>query len=84
MISMRLMRFGTRKKPSYRVVVIDSRKPRESKAMDFIGFYNPLKEPAEISIDYEKAKYWLEKGAQTSRTVQSLLDKVSKSKKLSN
>ncbi len=84
MISMRLMRFGTRKKPSYRIVVIDSKKPREGKAMDFIGFYNPLKEPAEFSIDYERAKYWLDKGVQTSKTVQFLLDKVSKSKKLSN
>ena len=84
MIAMRLMRFGARSRPAYRVVVIDSKRPRESKAIDFIGFYDPLKEPAEIKIDTKKAKYWLAKGAQASRTVQSLLHKVSKSKKLPN
>jgi small subunit ribosomal protein S16 len=78
------MRFGAKSRPSYRIVVIDSKRARESKAIDFIGFYDPLKEPAEIKIDYEKAKYWLAKGVQTSKTVQSLLHKVSKLKKLSN
>jgi len=83
MISMRLMRFGAKGKPSYRIVVIDSNKPRESKAKEFIGFYNPLKDPAEVKIDLEKANSWLIKGAQPSRTVHSLLQKVSKPKKLS-
>ena len=84
MISLRLMRLGAKKKPFYRIVAIDSRKPRESKAKDIIGFYDPLKEPPEIQIDQEKAKYWLERGAQASKTVQSLLNRVSKSEKLSN
>ena len=84
MISIRLMRLGTRKRPFYRIIAIDSRKPRESKAKDIIGYYDPLKEPPEIKVDFDRAKFWLEKGAQASKTVQSLLNKVSKAKKLSN
>ena len=83
MISMRLMRFGAKGKPSYRIVVIDSNKPRESKAKDFIGSYNPLRDPAEVKIDLARAEAWLKKGARPSRTVQSLLQKVSKAAKLS-
>ncbi len=84
MISIRLMRLGTKKRPFYRIIAIDSRKPRESKAKDIIGYYDPLKEPPEINVDYDRARYWLEKGAQASKTVQSLLHKVSKAEKLSN
>ncbi len=80
MMTLRLMRFGARSKPSYRIVVIDSKKPRESRAKEFLGSYNPLKEPAEINIDLEKAKFWLDRGAKPSPTVKSLLDKVSKKK----
>ncbi len=81
MVSLRLMRLGAKKRPFYRVIVTDSRRPRESKAKEIIGFYDPLKEPAEIKIDMERANYWLEQGAQASKTVQSLLDKASKSEK---
>jgi small subunit ribosomal protein S16 len=84
MISIRLMRLGAKKKPFYRIVAIDSRKPRESKAKDILGYYNPLKEPPEIMVDLERVKFWLERGAQASNTVQSLIDKVSKPEKLSN
>jgi small subunit ribosomal protein S16 len=80
MMTLRLMRFGAKGKPSYRIVVVDGKKPRESKAKEFIGSYNPLKEPAEIVIDQEKAKFWLDRGAKPSQTVQSLLDRVSKKK----
>ena len=80
MMTLRLMRFGAKSKPSYRIVVVDSRKPRQSKAKEFIGSYNPLKEPAEINIDLEKAKFWLDRGAKPSATVQSLIEKVSKKK----
>jgi small subunit ribosomal protein S16 len=80
MMTLRLMRFGARSKPSYRIVVIDSKKPRESRAKEFLGSYNPLREPAEINIDLEKAKFWLDRGAKPSSTVKSLLDKVSKKK----
>lgn len=83
MMSIRLMRLGAKKRPFYRIVVIDSRKPRESRARDVIGYYDPLKEPPDIKLDLEKANYWLEKGARTSKTVQSLIHKVSKSEKLS-
>jgi len=81
MVSIRLMRLGAKKKPFYRVIVTDSRRPRESKAKEIIGFYDPLKEPAEIKIDMERANYWLKQGAQASKTVQSLLDKASNSEK---
>jgi small subunit ribosomal protein S16 len=81
MVAIRLMRLGAKKKPFYRVIVTDSRRPRESKAKEIIGFYDPLKEPAEIKIDMERANYWLKQGAQASKTVQSLLDKASNSEK---
>lgn len=84
MISIRLKRLGTKKKSFYRIVVIDSRRPRQSKPKEIIGYYNPLKETPEIKVDLEKANYWLKRGAQASKTVQSLLHKVSKPEKLSN
>ncbi len=83
MLAMRLMRFGTKSKPSYRIVVLDSQKPRESKAKDFLGYYNPLTEPAVIKLDLDKAKMWLAKGARASRTVQSLLRHAEKRAKSS-
>jgi small subunit ribosomal protein S16 len=84
MMTLRLMRFGAKSKPSYRIVAVDSSKPRETKAKDYIGFYSPLKEPPDISIDLEKAKFWLDRGARPSPTVKSLIEKFSKTKKLSN
>ena len=84
MISIRLMRLGAKKRPFYRIIVIDSKKPRESKAKDIIGYYNPLTEPPEIKVDLNKANYWLEKGAQASKTVQFLLHKVSMPEKLTD
>lgn len=78
------MRLGAKKKPFYRIIAVDSERPRESKAKEILGYYDPLKEPPEINIDSEKANYWLERGAQASKTVQSLLHKVSKREKLSN
>ncbi len=78
------MRLGTKKRPFYRIIVTDSRRPRESKAKAILGYYDPLKEPPDIKVDMEKANYWLERGAQTSKTVQSLLNKVSEKEKLSN
>jgi small subunit ribosomal protein S16 len=84
MISIRLKRLGKKKKPFYRIIVIDSRRPRQSKPKEIIGYYNPLKENPEIIVDLEKANYWLKRGAQASKTVQSLLHKVSKPEKLSN
>ncbi len=70
------MRFGAKKKPFYRIVVMEARNPRQGKAKDFIGTYDPLKDPAEIKIDLEKANAWLKKGARVSPTVQSLLHRA--------
>lgn len=84
MMSIRLTRLGTKKRPFYRIIVTDSRRPRESKAKDVIGFYDPLKEPPVIKVDFKKAKYWLERGARASETVQSLFNKVSKSENQAN
>jgi small subunit ribosomal protein S16 len=78
------MRLGAKKRPFYRIIVTDSRKPRESKAKAILGYYDPLKEPPDIKVDLEKANYWLERGAQASKTVQSLLNKVLEQEKLSN
>jgi len=81
MMSMRLMRIGAKNKPSYRIVVVDSRQARESEAKEYIGFYDPTTEPPAIKIDMAKAKAWLDRGAKPSETVQSLLRKVSKAEK---
>jgi small subunit ribosomal protein S16 len=81
---MRLMRFGSKKKPYYRIVVMDSRHPRQGRAKDFVGTYNPLHDPVEVQIDLVKAKSWLAKGARASQTVQSLIDKASKSESIPN
>ena len=81
MMTMRLMRFGTKKKPTYRIVVMDSKRARQSQALDTLGTYTPLEEPAGFKIDLAKAKQWISKGVRPSSTVQSLLDKTSKPKK---
>jgi len=82
MMSMRLMRFGAKKKPSYRIVVMDSERARQSQALDTVGTYNPMTEPADIKIDQEKVKSWLGKGVRPSKTVESLLHRVSKTRKV--
>jgi small subunit ribosomal protein S16 len=79
MLSMRLMRFGAKKKPSYRIVVMEAKSPRQGKVREFLGTYDPLSEPSEAKIDLEKAKAWLAKGARPSQTVQSLIDRAMKS-----
>ena len=75
MVKMRLRRMGAKKAPFYRVVVADSRYPRDGRFIEEIGYYNPQTEPAEIKIDADKAKAWLVKGAQPTDTVKSLLKK---------
>ena len=74
-VKMRLTRTGAKKAPTYRVVVADSRSPRDGRFIEEIGYYNPLTNPAEIKIDAEKAKKWLGNGAQPTETVKSLLKK---------
>lgn len=73
---MRLTRMGDKKSPFYRVVVIDSRKAQSGEYIDKIGYVDPLKTPAEINIDVEKAKDWLSKGVQPTETVKSYLVKA--------
>ena len=74
-VKMRLRRMGMKKAPFYRVIVADSRSPRDGRFIEEIGYYNPLTEPAEIMIDAEKAKKWIANGAQPTETVKSLLKK---------
>ena len=74
-VKIRLRRIGAKKAPFYRVVVADSRYPRNGRFIEEIGYYDPLKEPAEIKIDAEKAQKWLSTGAQPTDTVKSLLQK---------
>jgi small subunit ribosomal protein S16 len=74
-VKIRLRRTGAKKAPSYRVVVADSRYPRDGRFIEEIGYYNPLTSPAEIKIDAEKAKKWISNGAQPTETVKSLLKK---------
>jgi small subunit ribosomal protein S16 len=72
-VRMRLTRVGSKKNPIYRVVVADSRSPRDGKFIEIVGRYNPQHEPSLIEFDEDKVKDWLEKGATPSETVQRLL-----------
>jgi len=72
-VKLRLMRMGRKKRPFYRVIAIDSRSPRDGKYLEKLGTYNPLTEPLEVSINEERALYWLGVGAIPSDTVKSLL-----------
>ena len=76
MVRIRLKRMGAHKKPFYRVVVADSRAPRDGKFIEEIGYYNPLTDPADIRINEEKAKKWLGTGAQPTDTVRGLFKKT--------
>lgn len=72
-VKMRLKRMGAKKAPFYRIVVADSRSPRDGRFIEEIGYYNPTVEPSEIKINEELAKKWLSTGAQPTETVQKLL-----------
>jgi len=74
-VKIRLRRMGAKKSPFYRIVVADSRYPRDGRFIEEIGYYNPLTNPAEINVDGEKAKKWIANGAQATETVKSLLKK---------
>ena len=75
-VKIRLRRMGQKKAPFYRVVVADSRYPRDGRFIEEIGYYNPITEPAEIKIDAEKAKKWIANGAQPTETVKFLLKRT--------
>jgi small subunit ribosomal protein S16 len=74
-VKIRLRRMGAKKAPFYRVVVADSRSPRDGRFIEEIGYYNPTTEPSEIKIDAEKANKWIANGAQPTETVKVLLKK---------
>ena len=75
-VKIRLRRMGAKKNPFYRVVVADSRFPRDGRFIEEIGSYDPSKNPVEVKIDGEKAKKWIANGAQPTDTVRALLKKV--------
>ena len=75
-VKIRLRRMGAKKAPFYRVVVADSRYPRDGRFIEEIGTYNPLTDPAEVKIDAEKAQKWIKNGAQPTATVKALLVKA--------
>lgn len=77
MVKIRLKRFGAAKRPCYRIVVQDARKPRDGKAIEEIGTYQPVtqKEGSQVTVDIERAKYWIGVGAQPTETVRRILSK---------
>jgi len=75
MVKIRLRRMGKKKAPFYRIVVADSRYPRDGRFIEELGYFDPMKEPVDIKVDADKAKDWLAKGAQPTETVKSLLKK---------
>ena len=75
MVAMRLTRIGSKKRPYYRIVVIEKRKARNGRFLEVVGQYNPLMNPAQIDVNPERAQYWLSKGAEPSETVRSILRK---------
>ncbi len=74
-VKIRLRRMGAKKAPFYRVVVADSRYPRDGRFIEEIGYFDPTKEPSVVNVDAEKAKAWLAKGAQPTDTVKTILKK---------
>lgn len=74
-VKIRLRRMGAKKAPFYRIVVADSRYPRDGRFIEKIGYYDPMKTPAEVKIDAEKVQKWISNGAQPTDTVKSLLKK---------
>ena len=74
-VKIRLARYGTKKKPFYRIVVASSRAPRDGKFLELVGTYDPLKEPAAITLKPDRIKAWIERGAIPTATVRSLLKK---------
>lgn len=76
MLKIRLRRMGAKKAPFYRIVVADSRYPRDGRFIEEIGIYNPTTDPAELKVDVERAQAWIKTGAQPTETVKALLKKA--------
>ncbi|MBR6650398.1 MAG: 30S ribosomal protein S16 [Clostridia bacterium] len=77
MVKIRLRRMGAKKAPFYRVVVADSRYPRDGRFIEEVGYYDPMTNPATVKLDNEKIAKWIANGAQPTETVKSLIDKYS-------
>lgn len=75
-VKIRLRRMGAKKNPFYRIVVADSRFPRDGRFIEEIGYYNPMEEPSVVKVDPEKAKKWMANGAQPTDTVRALLKRI--------
>jgi small subunit ribosomal protein S16 len=75
MLMIRLARFGAKKKPTYRVVVIEKWRARDSKALEVVGHYNPVADPAVVELKHDRIQHWIRHGAQLSDTVRRLLEK---------
>lgn len=73
MLMIRLARFGAKKKPSYRVVIMEKERARNSRSVEVVGFYNPVSQPPVVKLDHERIAHWLKNGAQPSETVGRLL-----------
>jgi small subunit ribosomal protein S16 len=75
MLAIRLARFGAKKKPTYRVVVIDKERARNSRSIEVVGFYNPIAKPAQVDLKHDRISHWMKNGAQPSDTVVRLMKK---------
>lgn len=73
MLMIRMARFGAKKKPTYRMVVIEKERARNSRALEVVGFYNPVSRPAQVQMDHERVAHWMGAGAVPSKTVERLL-----------
>ena len=77
MLMIRLARFGAKKKPSYRVVIMEKERARNSRSIEVVGFYNPVSQPPVVKLEHDRIEYWIRNGAQPSETVSRLLKKHS-------
>jgi len=75
-LRLRLTRMGSKKRPFYRIVAVNSENRRDGRALDYVGYYNPMVKPADIKVDTEKVNKWIQRGAKPSDTVRSLLKKT--------
>lgn len=80
MLAIRLMRTGSKKRPSYRIVVKEKQSKRDGACLENLGTYNPTREPAEITLKAERVRYWIEKGAQPTDTVRQIIKQAAKAK----
>jgi small subunit ribosomal protein S16 len=74
-VKFRLARYGSKKKPFYRIIVADSRSPRDGRFIEKVGTYDPLKDPAQVTLDKEKIKVWYTKGARPTKTVENIFQR---------